>query len=203
MYLSWQYPQGERASLLAEIEEHFRRAQDARGLGAVCSVLGEELLYAGRGVEEPLRLARVAVATAEQLGDDYTLVQRLANVAILQFAVGEVEAARVTARRALTLCRHQRRSLLDTAGPLCALAWCATSDGDFVRGARLIAVFDELVDGLPFPAWSWAPIEQSLREANIARLIEGLGEVEYANQRKIGLQLSFNDVVNLALDREN
>ena len=203
MYLSWQYPQGERASLLAEIEEHFRRAQDARGLGAVCSVLGEELLYAGRGVEEPLRLARVAVATAEQLGDDYTLVQRLANVAILQFAVGEVEAARVTARRALTLCRHQRRSLLDTAGPLCALAWCATSDGDFVRGARLIAVFDELVDGLPFPAWSWAPIEQSLREANIARLIEGLGEVEYANQRKIGLQLSFNNVVNLALDREN
>ena len=36
LYLSWQYPRGERATILSEIAEHFRRMENTRGLGWVC-----------------------------------------------------------------------------------------------------------------------------------------------------------------------
>ena len=79
-------------------------------------------------------------------------------------------------------------------GPICTLAWCATYDGDFERGAQLIAVFDHLVEGLP-DLLDLGPKEQAVRDANIARLVDGLGPAEYEHHREIGLQLSFGHVL--------
>lgn len=201
LYLAWQYPRGERGAILSEIAEHFRHTESPRGLGWVLSELAQESQYTGGAITETLRLAQESLAMTELLGDDLLLNTRLANLAIWTFMAGDADGGRLLARRSLTLCRRQGLSLLDTAGPLCVLAWCATSDGDLERGAQLIGVFDHLVDDLPIEIWNWSQPEQAVRDANIAQLIDGLGLVEYEHQREVGLQLSPDQVVNLARGR--
>ena len=149
MYLTWQYPRGERATILSEVAEYYPRVESALDLESVLWAFATETPYTGGEVTESLRLAEESVALAEQLGNDYTLNGKLAVMAMWDFMVGQVEDARRVARPALMLYRHQGRSLFDTVDTLRTLAWCATDDGDFEDGAQLIAVFDHLVEDLP------------------------------------------------------
>ena len=96
MYLSWQYPRGERAAILTETAELFRRTDNRRGLGWICFSLAIESQFTGGELTEALRLAQESMAAQEQLGDEYTLCGVLSNLAIWQFMAGHVEDARRT-----------------------------------------------------------------------------------------------------------
>ncbi len=201
MTIAAQEPLNLRTNLLEEATDHFRRAHGLRGLGTALYMMGVAEANSPTATGRPLSLFSEAVAIAEQLGDDNALMSELGALATSYFYHGDVEMARLTARRALVLGRRQGRSPLENCQCIFVLAACATADGEFVRGAEMLGYFDHLIEDIDVEFWLWSPGETEIRDVTVQRLAEGLGTDEIERQRETGRQLSFDQLTNLALGR--
>jgi predicted ATPase/DNA-binding SARP family transcriptional activator len=91
-------------------------------------------------------------------------------------------------------CGQIRRVFSNVA---CGLACCATRDGDAERAAALHGVSQASLDAY---GGSWDPIEQSIRDTDIAQLREALGksfERWYESGRRMGRDEALAFVLNL------
>ena len=84
------------------------------------------------------------------------------------------------------------------------LACCATGLSDYRRAAQLTGATDaaEAEINLITPhAYVWTPIEEQVRQANMTRLRQALGQGAFEQAYAAGRALSFDQAAYLALGR--
>jgi predicted ATPase/class 3 adenylate cyclase len=181
-------------------------SRQAGDLWYVCNELSSlSRIYPSGGTDlERVRamLARSegAIELAEELGSTFHLNYLWTNLGLLCYLSGEVDDAERYSRRAVLSARRLGIPLSDYN--VFVFACCATSKGDFLRGAQLTGAHDAIDARLP-ESWRgyWSPMEIEMRDLNRARLVEALGEEEFERASAVGRGLPSDRVADLALGR--
>ncbi|MGH7759347.1 MAG: tetratricopeptide repeat protein [Candidatus Dormibacteria bacterium] len=145
-----------------------------------------------------------AIAAAEEIGAVWLLASTWAGLGFLLLLLlqGELEAAAALARKSLIA---GRRLGLRTAvaRAIFVLACCATGAGDYCWAAQLTGAHD-VIDAAVIdtsPTCYWTPVDQRVRDDNLARLRLALGEGEFDRAYLAGRALGPDQAVDLALAR--
>jgi predicted ATPase len=157
-------------------------------------------LFAG-DVSESKSLTMEAMEIAEQIGSQLHIQLLLSNHGVNLFLSGDIEESEGFSRRALFTARRIGLNEAVIFWCVFSLACCATSRGDFVRGAILTGSHDaidaRILDGAGF----WTPIEVEMREHNRESLISSLGVEEFERLTDVGRRLSQDQLVDFSLGR--
>ncbi|HVB51631.1 MAG TPA: adenylate/guanylate cyclase domain-containing protein [Acidimicrobiales bacterium] len=199
---------GDRDDMMGQRAIHTEALRLLRQVGDlqwVCNALVFLSISSGLGAGDPgeaRSLSEEAMAIAEQLESSWHSRLLWANHGVTLYLLGEVDDAEEFSRRALLTSRRIGIQMSTTAWMIFVLACCATSRGDFVRGAQLTGAHDALTANLSETGQGyWSALEIEMRENNRAALREALGEAEYERLLAIGRELSVDRLVDYALGR--
>lgn len=147
------------------------------------------------------QLYESAIALGEQLGAEEALTATRNNLTMTLLTLGVLEEAQVQLRRCI---RYARLSgYRNQVGDLIfAGAVIVTSEGDAVRGARLLGAADELRrDGYATGQLVETEGEARMREATTAVARASLGDERFERERALGLLLGPPEACDLVLGR--
>jgi tetratricopeptide (TPR) repeat protein len=181
-----------------------RRAGDIYGCCSQLHDIGQGEAYWDGQLEAARARFEEAIAIAEEIGARWLLNLLWIDLGLVLLAEGKFEEAARLCRKALLSSRRQGRGV-NVVTEIFALACCATGTGDYRRAAQLTGAVDvldaEVVEVVPNLALVWTPLERGLRDDNLARLREALGECEFARAYDLGKELGFEEALDLALGR--
>ncbi len=141
-----------------------------------------------------------AIELAEELSSSFHLGILWSNQSIYCCLAGEIDEAERYSRRAALASRRLGRPL--NVWNVFVLACCATSKGDFVRGAQLTGAHDAIDARLSESARGyWSPPEVAIRDRNRSQIVEALGQEEFERAGAVGRALTLDQVCDLALRR--
>jgi hypothetical protein len=182
--------------------EHFRRAGCIWGLSRTLHWIA---LNGWDDVDDLVAarpLLKETVELAEQIGDVIMLLFGSANLGFADFAQGDLDQAEYHLRRSLMLSRRLGLPPWQKTFTVATMSFCATARGDYLRAARLTGAFEDLNLEVPTGAgFAWTPLEQRAREESAATLVLALGQETFDREVTTGRNYTFEDVVNLALNR--
>jgi predicted ATPase/DNA-binding SARP family transcriptional activator len=181
-----------------------RRAGDIYGVCNQLRAIGQGEAFFDGQLEAARPRFEEALAIAEEIGASWYLNQLWIDLGVVLLGEGKFEEAARLCRKALVSSRRQGNRA-NVVTEIFALACCATGTGDYRRAAQLTGAFDvldaDVAEVIPSRAQVWTPLEQRLRDDNLARLREVLGEREFGRAYDLGRGLSFDEAVDLALGR--
>ena len=191
---------GDRTPYLEESLAAFRRSGAIAPLASV--LLMSSFMAAERSdVAECITLTREAVGIAETVGSLGFLRILWMNLGFWECAVGHVDEARRSARRALVATRRLGLEAYGSVFAFFTLAWCAERGGDAATASQLYGVFDRLVDEAPEHMIVWVNWERQFCSDLGVRLRAAIGDAEFEQAVTFGRDLPFPRAVELALQR--
>jgi predicted ATPase len=152
-------------------------------------------------LNEAKSLTMEAMDIAEQIGSQLHIQLLLSNLGVTLFLLGDIDESELFSRRALFTARRIGLDERVIFWCVFSLACCATSRGDFVRGAQLSGSHDAMEARLLDAASFWTPIEIAMRERNRESLITSLGVEEFERLANVGRRLSQDQLVDFSLGR--
>jgi non-specific serine/threonine protein kinase len=186
-----------RAELLWESVQACRRAGDRRQLGWSLNNLGDTALRMGR-LDDAAEHCREAVTVAGEAGFDDIASIALGNLASVEFARGDLHAARELSRASLAAARELEWPL----GVMLALelhGWVDASEGRPERAARVLGAAETLREEL---GRALEPFEQPVHDAAAAGLRTTLGPERLRDCWEAGGAMPADDAVALATEQE-
>jgi predicted ATPase/class 3 adenylate cyclase len=186
-----------RAELLRESAEACRRAGDRRQLGWSLNNLGDCALRMGR-LDDAAEYCRDAVTVAGEGNFDDIASIALGNLASVEFARGDLPAARKLARESLSAARD----LAWPFGVMFALelhGWVDATEGRPERAARVLGAAETLREEL---GRSLEPFEQPVHDAAVAGLRTALGPERLRDRWEAGGAMTADDAVALATEQQ-
>ena len=155
------------------------------------------------GFEDARTHLEEAIAAMEEVGASHPINAPLGEFSFVLLVQGESERAAQVARRTL-ISSYRQGNIINVAFMMFIIACCATNTRDYRRAAQLTGFYDAVHDGIvetATSAYGWTPFRERMRDGNRARLREVLGDAEFQNAHRAGAPLSYEQAVDLALDR--
>jgi predicted ATPase/class 3 adenylate cyclase len=184
-----------RAELLRESAEACRRAGDHRQLGWSLNNLGDTALRMGR-LDDAAKQCREAVRVAGEGGFDDMASIALSNLASVEFARGDLHAARELSRASLAAARELGWPL----GVMWALelhGWVDVTEGRPARAARVLGAAETLREEL---GRALEPYEQPVHDAAVASLRTTLGPERLRDWWEAGGAMTADEATALAVE---
>jgi hypothetical protein len=193
-------PIGERRILHSEGLECLRRAGDTYYVAVQLHDLASLCLDEDDPATARTYLAE-AVALASEVGAQLLVFGFRSDLGLALLATGDVEQAAVLFRTGLVVARRGGFRQ-EFCGQVFGAACCATSQGDYVRAARLLGAADAAVAaGIEARNFSWTAVEDRLRNEALELLRTHLTVDVLERDYAAGSVLSGAEIVSLALGR--
>jgi predicted ATPase/class 3 adenylate cyclase len=193
----------DRLALYEEALEHLRRAGDLYEIYAVLTML---LIERGAAnVEDAIdsrALLHEQLKISDELGTNLANDVPVINLSLTECYLGNTNLADSLARSATRQMRRIGRSPAAMLWPALALGICAARRGQYERAAELLGVVESCEQPW-YAKWgdTWQSSERQMQEEAMTQILAAIGGEEYARLMASGRALSYDDMVDLLLER--
>jgi predicted ATPase len=180
---------------------YLRQAGDVYGASLVLLNLGWG--DSEGGFDDAHAHLEAAIVAMEEVGASHAINAPLGELSFVLLVQGDFERAAQISRKAL-IASYRQGFIANVAFMIFIIACCATNTRDYRRAAQLTGFYDAVHDDIvkaATSAYGWNAFRERMRNDNRARLREVLGDAEFEDAYRAGAALSYEQVVDLALDR--
>lgn len=190
---------------MLEAADAFRRVHDSASLALsllLVSVRGSATIDE---VREDLANNLEATAVAEAVGSHGVTNLLWGNRAWYELVLGDHATAEALNRRALMTKRRSGWPSWWSHGNVVVASWCAVESGEFLRAAQLEGAAEQLEEEAPEyyrrNRMVTGPLEVEIKVAMRRRMVEALGEDDFAKAYAEGRRLTYDQLYNAILRR--
>jgi tetratricopeptide (TPR) repeat protein len=187
-------------SHLQEALRSFRQLDEGYGVAHVTTVLGMVALMRGdEGQAAPM--FEEGLAVARRIGDRTSTYIALYNLAQAALSRSDYDGAAPLFEEGVTL-SEQMGDRANVAYCLEGLAVVANARGEAERSGRLIGAAEGLHEAVGVPVYVYYEPHRSMYERTVAAVRSWLGGEAFEEARERGREMTFEQAVGYALERE-
>ena len=178
----------------------FRQLDEGYGVAHVTTFLGMvELMRGDEG--QATRMFEEGLAVARRIGDRTSTYIALYNLAQAALSRSDYDGAAALFEEGVTL-SEQMGDRANVAYCLEGLAVVANARGEAGRSGRLIGAAEGLHEAVGVPVYVYYEPHRSMYEGTVAAVRSWLGEEAFEEARERGREMTFEQAVRYALERE-